>query len=902
MVSEEVSSFFSHTPGNPEKIRSETINHTVLIDKEKRIVHFITKLSSGDFKDVTIGEKWLDLMSGYLTEEKREDSTVIKYSYDNLGRMKESKRSLPGDGIEYKSECEYNSVAGIVSCTEYDNPNITRVMKYDRFGKLVSTRLKFEDGSEIEKETNKYDRLGRVVKHVDSDYIFNKSTKKYDISSEKERKYTWDFNDNMTSFTGNYFSGESVYILHTKRSKIISSNDGKKTEVVTDSAGRVIQEKTTLNDNVIKKNYYYDGYGQCSKQITTDSHGYNVTKEWMYDIRGWVSEEKISADNSISIQKYHYDERFRDKKLTVHRLNSRLIEVNDYDALGRLISEEKNQVKKTLTYNSFLPSTQPGTEKTEQGREWKYTQISSGKVKSKSKTLITPSLPHNLWCKNFNYDNASGLINNADSAFIFNDSNYHYTLKESIKYSEPFFNISSNEIEYLCNNKESIKVGGVTLKYEFSTDGRFCNVINDKYQEIYQYKKKGGQLQEVWYVFNKKTQVHCLLEYDKDNHLSDIFIDTCVSGVEENKKYLFARLRHHYEYDECGRVREVLFLSDDATEITDTSHQNINWDILLKTKFTYDSQNNITKDSVSLFIPANDSQHERVNSERNYEALRSFNGFGELTDCKYSGDLLLTNNMNRILSGQSHRYNEDGLITLSTRRFSSGISDMISYDYNDKSATLNTLTHCPFKAGWPETEKYAWNMEGMLISRIRSDGYKEEYEYGGEQNVVRMTITARDDAKTIKTFLYDCHGHLVIQIIQSPPVYPGGPAVFRQIHDTYSHDQLMVRQFFDQEVVNTSVTAEETHYYHRLQNQVIAVSVQDKTGNIKTHFNFNRPDGTTICRCSPATQVRKLKTDVFSYRLTMQWIAQDQQGLFYQPEIIELQQICFGMVLTPPKA
>lgn len=125
--------------------------------------------------------------------------------------------------------------------------------------------------------------------------------------------------------------------------------------------------------------------------------------------------------------------------------------------------------------------------------------------------------------------------------------------------------------------------------------------------------------------------------------------------------------------------------------------------------------------------------------------------------------------------------------------------------------------------------------------------------------------------------------------------------IFRQIHDTYNNDHLMIRKIFDREVVDTSVMPEETHYYHWFQNQVIAISVKDKASNIKTHFNFNRPDGTTICRYSPITQLRYLKPGVFHYRLKMEWIAQDRQGLFYQPEIIELQQACFKMNLTPPK-
>lgn len=897
VVSKEVSSFFSHTTDSMTEIRKEVINYTVSIDKSSNSIHSVKKLSSGNFKNITVGEKKFNLTSGDLTGEVMEDLTVIKYNYDNLGRIKGSIKSLPGDKLEYKTDYDYDSVAGVVACTEYHRPDITKVMKYNRLGKLYSVILKTKNGTELEKEAIKCDRLGRVVKYTQFEYVFDGSLKKYVDISKKERKYKWNFNDDMTSCMGNYFSGHEIEILHIKRSKLIKNNDGKKTEVVTDSAGRVIKEIVTLNNNVINDSYYYNGYGQCSKQITTDSHGYSVTKEWLYNIRGWVSEEKISTNNDSRIQNYHYDDCFRDRKLTEHRLNNRLIEVNDYDALGRLISAEKNQVKKILTYGSSLPSARPETEKTEQGRNWKYTQTPAGNFTAEGKMLMSSASPHYSWQQILSYNNSDKLLGKGESIFSFNNSDDQYTLNEEIKHAKIFRHVYNKKLQYYYGDNTIKKLSYVSINYKFTTENNLIHMGSSQYREKYQYKKEGGRLEEAWYMVNKKPQCHCLLKYDKNHRLSDVFIKICISGRNENEVSLFSFVRHHYEYDECGRVQRITFSSNDATGNKLTPH----WDALVKSNFLYDSRGNITKNSVHLFMPVVFNQHKGINSERSYRELRSFNGFNELTDCKYDGDLRLTNNMNRILSGQSHKYNEDGLIILSTRRFSSGVSDIVSYDYDDKSATLNTLTHCPFKAGWPETEKYAWNKDGMLISRTRSDGYKEEYEYGGEQNVARMTITDPDNRKTIKTFLYDCHGHLVIQIIQSPPLYADGPAVFRQIHDTYNNDHLMIRKIFDREVVDTSVIPEETHYYHWLQNQIIAVSVQDKTGNVKTHFNFNRPDGTTICRCSPTNQRRYVKPGVFDYRLKMAWIAQDQQGLFYQPEVIELQQVCFEMNLTPPK-
>ncbi|OBU11379.1 hypothetical protein AYY17_01130 [Morganella psychrotolerans] len=433
------------------------------------------------------------------------------------------------------------------------------------------------------------------------------------------------------------------------------------------------------------------------------------------------------------------------------------------------------------------------------------------------------------------------------------------------------------------------------------SERKIISIGNDECREIYQYNEENGNIEYIWSVVNGTVRCFCKTEYNKNNRLSDIYVNTYVADSVKSNSLLYTKLRYSYDYNDRGNVNKTEILSGNILLDPLGVRKNDDWETLGTLIFNYDVNDRVEMTKLNLFSPPDGSRHSEERSERNYKELRQFNNLDELTDCKYSGDLSLTNNMGRILSGQSYQYNEDGLIIRSTRRFSSGISDIISYSYKDKSPRLDSLTHCPFKAGWPETEKYAWNKDGKLISRIRSDGYKEEYEYGGEQNVVRMTITTPDGGKTIKTFIYDSHGHQVIQIIQSPPLYPDGPAVFRQIHDTYNNEHLMSRQLFDQEVVDTSTIPGETHYYHWFQNQVIAVSVKNKAGNINTHFNFNRPDGTTICRCSPTKQIQQLKQNAFNYRLKMEWIAQDQQGLFYQPEIIELQEICFEMTLTPPK-
>ncbi|EME4039702.1 TPA: hypothetical protein OT801_000715 [Morganella morganii] len=433
------------------------------------------------------------------------------------------------------------------------------------------------------------------------------------------------------------------------------------------------------------------------------------------------------------------------------------------------------------------------------------------------------------------------------------------------------------------------------------SEGKIISTGSDGYREIYQYNKENGNIECVWSVINGVVRCFCQSKYDKNNRLSDIYVNTYVADSIENESLLYTKLRYSYDYNDRGNVNTTKISSGNILLDHLGVRKGEDWERLGTLIFNYDVNDRVEMTELNLFSPPDGSRHSEQRSERNYKESRQFNNLGKLTDCRYSGDLSLTNNMGRILSGQSYQYNENGLVIRSIRRFSSGVSDIIRYCYNDKSLCLSSLTHCPVNMGWPETEKYTWNKDGQLISRLRPDGYKEEYEYDGKPNITRMTIINPEGGRTIKTFLYDSHGHQVIQTIQFPSEYPGGPAVYRQINDTYNNDHLMTRKIFNQVVTDTSAVPEETHFYHWFQNQVIAVSVQNNSGNIKTHFNFNHPDGTAICRFSPITQSQNLKSGVFNYSFRMQWIAQDQQGLFYQPEIIELQQACFEMNLTPPK-
>ncbi|SHM67106.1 hypothetical protein [Morganella morganii] len=864
------------------------------VDVNKKTISYSKDIVSGEVSFNKVTGITTNYHTGDTEEEKKEGGKTIRYVFDKLGRKKEIISFYSDINNNIRCVYTYDDKKGSVNRVSSDKSNVVNSLVYNRRGNVISEKIKVSEYEIFLRKSYQYDGRNRIIKEITYDYSFD-GNKKYPILICNENKiYKWNYNDDVIMLGGSGLIRTNINYDYIKRVKTVKENKGKMVRSKINVSGDIYEKITVMKKRTEK--YTFNGFGLCSEKTIIEHGNIKSKTVLLYNEQDGLSEEKITADGRDRIQLYSYDKRFGNDKLSAHYLNKKRIEANEYDLLGRVILKERNQCVQQLRYNPVGSSSHPECIKTGSGNEWRYTRTSGDKLNEI--VLSTPSLPHRDWKQSFTYNDKTGELLKEEAVCELNNTG-RYILSES--YSDSGYNIKKKTIDYQFCKNECKHIEYLLSECKYSSEGKVISSGNDAYREIYKYNRSSGNIESIWYVIDGTVRCFCKPAYDKNNRMINVVVYTYVADDKQRNTRLYTKLRYDYYYNARGNIHKAEILSDNSLIGSSGERKSGNLEQLSTLILNYDVNDRIEMTKIDLFSPPDKSRHHEKRSERHYKESYHFNNLDELIDCKYSGDLSLTNNTGRILSGQSHKYNEDGLIILSTRRFSSGGSDIVSYDYDDKSATLNTLTHCPFKAGWPETEKYAWNKDGMLISRIRSDGYKEEYEYGGEQNVARMTITDPDNRKTIKTFLYDCHGHPVIQIIQSPPLYSDGPAVFRQIHDTYNNDHLMIRKIFDRELVDTSVMPEETHYYHWLQNQVIAVSVQDNAGNIKTHFNFNRPDGTTICRCSPTNQLRYVKPGIFDYRLKMEWIAQDQQGLFYQPELIELQQVCFEMNLTPPK-
>ncbi|MEM8325895.1 hypothetical protein Q4S25_21850, partial [Morganella morganii] len=96
-----------------------------------------------------------------------------------------------------------------------------------------------------------------------------------------------------------------------------------------------------------------------------------------------------------------------------------------------------------------------------------------------------------------------------ERVFSFNNSEDQYTLNEEIKHAKIFRHVYNKKLQYYYGDNTIKKLSYISINYKFTTENNLIHMGNSQYREKYQYKKEGGQLEEAWYMVNKKPQCHC---------------------------------------------------------------------------------------------------------------------------------------------------------------------------------------------------------------------------------------------------------------------------------------------------------------------------------------------------------------------------------------------------------
>ncbi|MDE6251045.1 MAG: hypothetical protein K2M78_00160 [Lachnospiraceae bacterium] len=227
-------------------------------------------------------------------------NTYLENRYDEKGRVIEQK--LAGDAcytFTYDEKTRTNTV------TDEQN-NTSTHYTYDNRKDIIL--IKYPDGSEVKRETDKYGNLAKCT-----DRCGAVTTYEHDINGNLLRS-------KEPSGLITYYEYENG--MNTK----VWDNSGRHTTFTYDIKGNVTERRTLLDNDTGKENvitFEYDVYGRILKTIENDDV---IT---LYDYEGTFPRTcRITAPNGI-------------------------VTTQNYDTAGRLIEKNTEGIKETYTYTEY---------------------------------------------------------------------------------------------------------------------------------------------------------------------------------------------------------------------------------------------------------------------------------------------------------------------------------------------------------------------------------------------------------------------------------------------------------------------------------------------------------------------------------------------------------------------
>jgi hypothetical protein len=171
----------------------------------------------------------------------------------------------------------FEPVAGVCTFADLDSVKVRHLKAYEIL------RILIDNGDYVERAFY-YDYMGRLIQTVERNQLkqISRYSTKYD-------------------FTGN------VLAQHESHKTSSAAADVKLTTFVYDMRGRLLSEKTTINNSdTAKVVYKYNELGQLAEKIYDNNVIRDSTK---YNIQGWVTEKsaKQGNDNIFNMQLAYYD-------------------------------------------------------------------------------------------------------------------------------------------------------------------------------------------------------------------------------------------------------------------------------------------------------------------------------------------------------------------------------------------------------------------------------------------------------------------------------------------------------------------------------------------------------------------------------------------------------------------
>ena len=306
-------------------------------------------------------------LDGNMAQKIDRNGGTITNTYDNLGRLTDTKVTTTGGTGNVENTFTYNALGGRSTMV---SGGVTTTYTYDQKGRLITesntsgsekdytynyadNRLTFvlkQSGTTIQNLSYSYDLMGRLSQALDNGQV----TATYTYDSNGNRQSLVYSNGDNTAYTYN-LANKLKTLTNTKGSTVLSQytytyyldgnpanktdNLNNSTDYVYDGLGRLTSETVKQNGNFVTANAYtYDDYNNRQSMAVTGTGAATVT--YTYDLDNRLQAEVNSLTGTTS---YTYDNNGNQL--------SKGSQTYTYDGFNQLVGAVNGAQTMTYSYN-----------------------------------------------------------------------------------------------------------------------------------------------------------------------------------------------------------------------------------------------------------------------------------------------------------------------------------------------------------------------------------------------------------------------------------------------------------------------------------------------------------------------------------------------------------------------
>ena len=758
-----------------------------------------------------------------LVEEKDAENYTTTYTYDNNENIT-SITNKNGDTKTFTYDASNNVVEstdemGLTTQYEYDDVyNITKIS--DNSDATVVNGSIVGANACGARETREYDRVGNLIKVVDS--INREINYEYNIFGEQIKKidkdgaitqYNYDNNGNLTKVIRP--DNQELIYTYNKHNKLIKTKlNDVEYEYTYDKNYNVVEEKNPLGntatftydnvgntvevkdeeDNTIA--YTYDELNRVIKQTDSRNNDVNIK----YDRNNNVVEIK-TAENITN--KFEYD---KEGRLTKEIDGENHFVSYEYDGLGNILKKttESNEIT-TYTYDkhNVMTSMTDALNNTE-------------RYETNLNKQITKKIQKDGTIYKYNYDRVKRLTSTIDPMNY--RINLIYSLGDDIlKTTDTLGRQVNYEYDILHNQTKKIDANSNIELYTYDYRGNITKKIDRR---------------ETTQNF-KYDLTDNLIEWTDANNNKTTYVYDKVGNILEFRQPNGALTK--YEYDNnYNRIK----LTNPRGKIT---------------TYTYDRDNRLISETDPL------GNVKRYDYNRNNNLTKFTSSLGNIQQYVYDTDNNLIkeidskNKVKQYTYDKLHRLTKTKSELNNTAEFSYDVVDNVVgikdpngtntvFDYNDVGKVVqersvdNTI------------RTYNYDRAGRLISKVNKDHTKIAYDYDANDNLVKKYYLDLNNQQTDDSIVYSYNAE------NNRLGMNDKSGLSRTLYDnkgnlivsTSNNDEDIVRYEYDSNDRITKITyptnATVTYTYDENGN---IKTVTDKDG-LKTTYTYDENDNEVI--------------------------------------------------------